>query len=86
MDMKEALETLVRNKRAERDARYENRRYIVRVITDCGLSACVSYETEDALHPAKKRAHRFERLKQAVAVRDHYAKYPSIKSSWIVIE
>lgn len=89
MDMSEVLAARAAQKQYHvvgATERLNTRRYIVRLITDTGLSACVSYHTEDAVHPSKKRAHRFDILKQAVVVRDYYAKSPSINSAWIIFE
>lgn len=83
MDMKEAIETLVRQKRKERNERYENRRYLVRVITECGLSAFINPEGQ-GVEPAKKNAYRYHELKNAVDTRNIASRL--FKSAWIVID
>lgn len=80
----EALEELRTSMRAGRDERYENRRYLVRVITNSGLSGFIQPREEDCFVPAKKNACRYVSLRNAVDTREIAAS--KHKSAWIVFD
>ena len=70
---------------AQRDAvneRAKNRRYLVRLITESGLSGFCN--PNKCFVPAKKNAYRYDSLRAAVATRDLCAKH--FKSAWIVFD
>lgn len=81
----EVLEGLAQDMRAERDARYRDRRYMVRVITETGLTGFINpAQGDESFQPAKKNGYRYVELKNAVDTRNIAAQY--YKSAWIIID
>lgn len=79
MDMSNVINEL----RSNAQERLDNRRYMVRVITACGVTGFVSKHVND-VEPCKRNAQRFISLKNAIVARDFASRVH--KSAWVVFD